>query len=336
MKKVLAIVLCAVLAVSMFSLAGCGVKAELKMGLGVYSYLDSVASAEDDKNGSANAVTTVAAVLLDTSGKIVKAVIDVADNKLQFTSAGEFVAAGEFKTKGEAKEEYGMKAYAGAAKEWYEQADAFCALLVGKTVQEVNAMVATDGKGNTDVVNAGCTIVVTDFVKAVEKAIANATESKATKDDTLQLGVVSVQTGAKTAGGDVSGANEADTTIAAAAVNKDGKVNAMVIDAVAAVVKFDATGKTANQTGEEITSKGDAGEKYGMAAYGNDRNGDGVVKEWNEQAKVFANACLNKNAAEISALAAENGYAVADVQTAGCTVNVADFVKAAVKACTIA
>ena len=181
MKKVLSVVLCAVLVATMFTLVGCGKKAELKLGLGVYSYLDSVASAEAEKNGSANAVTTVAAVLLDASGKIVKATLDVADNKLQFTSAGEFVAAGEFKTKGEAKDAYGMKAYGGSAKEWYEQADAFCALLVGKTAQEVNTMVASDGKGNTDVVNAGCTIYVTDFVKAVIKAIENAKDSKATQ-----------------------------------------------------------------------------------------------------------------------------------------------------------
>ncbi len=336
MKKVLAAVLCAVLLASMFTLAGCGGKAELKMGLGVYSYLDNVASANGEKNGSANAVTTVAAVLIDNSGKVIKAVIDVADNKLQFTANGEYVTAGEFKTKGEAKDGYGMKAYGGSAKEWYEQTNAFCELLVGKTAQEIGTMVATDGKGNTDVVNAGCTIAVTDFVKAVQKAIENAKETKATKNDTLQLGIVSVQTGAKTAGGDVNGANEADTTIAAAAVNKDGKVNAMAIDSVAAVVKFNEKGETANQTGEEFTTKGAAGDKYGMAQYGNDLNGDGVVKEWYEQANIFANACLNKTASEVSALASEGGYAVADVQTAGCTINVADFVKAAVKSCTIA
>lgn len=336
MKKVLALVLCAVLVASMFTLAGCGGNTELKMGLGVYSYLDSVASADAEKNGSANAVTTVAAVLLDASGKIVKAAIDVADNKLQFTAAGEFVAAGEFKTKYEAKEGYGMKAYGGSAKEWYEQADAFCTLLVGKTVQEVNAMVATDGKGNTDVVNAGCTIVVTDFVKAVEKAIANATESKATQNDTLKLGIVSAQSGTKNATDDSDGENTTETTISAAALNKDGKVTALAIDCVALGVKFDKTGKTTAEGGKEVATKNESGEKYGMAQYGNDLNGDGVVKEWNEQAKVFANACLNKNAAEVSALAAENGYAAADVQTAGCTINVAAFVKATVKACTIA
>ena len=173
-------------------------------------------------------------------------------------------------------------------------------------------------------------------LKLVKAAIANAKDSKATEADALQIGAYSVQTGAKNAEGEANGANEADTTIAAAAVNKDGKVTALAIDAVAAVVKFDANGATTNQSGEEITTKGGAGANYGMAAYGSDLNGDGVVKEWFEQADVFANACLNKNATEIAALAAENGYAAADVQTAGCTINVADFVKAVVKACTIA
>lgn len=69
-----------------------------------------------------------------------------------------------------------------------------------------------------------------------------------------------------------------------------------------------------------------------MASYGTDLNGDGTVKEWNEQAAAFDEALKGKTADEISALAVDTGYGVESLQTAGCTINVNDMVKAAVKA----
>ena len=54
--------------------------------------------------------------------------------------------------------------------EWYVQADAFAKQLVGKTASEINGLQAADGHGNDAVISAGCTIYVTDFVKAAVKA----------------------------------------------------------------------------------------------------------------------------------------------------------------------
>ena len=68
-----------------------------------------------------------------------------------------------------------------------------------------------------------------------------------------------------------------------------------------------------------------------MAAYGTDLNGDGVVKEWNEQAAAFDAACVGKTAVEIEALVGADGYGVADLQTAGCTMAVSGFAKAAAR-----
>ena len=62
-----------------------------------------------------------------------------------------------------------MKAYGGAAKEWYEQADAFEALCIGKTADEITALMGEDNYGNADVKAAGCTILVNGFVKAAGK-----------------------------------------------------------------------------------------------------------------------------------------------------------------------
>ena len=58
---------------------------------------------------------------------------------------------------------------------------------------------------------------------------------------------------------------------------------------------------------------------------------DGAKKEWFEQAAAFDAACVGKTATEIKALMANDGKGVEDLQTAGCTIYVTGFVKAAEK-----
>ena len=62
-----------------------------------------------------------------------------------------------------------MVAYGGAAKEWFEQADAFNALCVGKTATEIKALCAADNYGTDEVKTAGCTILVNGLTKAAAK-----------------------------------------------------------------------------------------------------------------------------------------------------------------------
>ena len=330
MKKILSLSLVLLMMFSVLSLAGCGKAEPLKMGIGITAQISEIKNADGETDGSADSVATFAAVLLDKDGKIVKCAIDTANNALAFTSEGKAVAAGELPTKGEKGDNYGMKAYGGAKKEWYEQADAFAALVKGKTAQDVKALVATDGKGNTDVVNAGCTIYVTDFVKAVEEAINNAKESSAKEGDVLKLGIISTQSG-KDATEEAEGSNTVDVTVSAVAI-KDGKVTAIVTDAISESITFDTKGVSKVAANTELKTKAELGDNYNMAAYGTDLNGDGTVKEWYAQADAFDTACVGKTADEISALAADKGYGVEALQTAGCTINVADMVKAAVKA----
>ncbi len=327
MKKLISILLMAVLLLSLFSLAGCGNKAEnetLKLGLGTVAYVENVKSAEGDTNGAADVVSTVAAVLLDKDGKIVKCEIDSADCTLNFNSKGEYVAISEFKTKYEKGKDYGMVAHGGAKKEWFEQVDAFESKVVGKTLQDVKALVATEGKGTDEVVNAGCTIVISDFVSAIEKAINNAKDSKATKDDTLKLGVVSSQSGTN-AKAEAAGSNEVETTVSAIATGKDGKVTAAVTDAYQASVAFDVKGVTSTNA-SDIATKLEKGKDYGMVAHG------GATKEWFEQAAAFDAALIGKTSDEISALVTNEGKGTDEIVNAGCTIAVSDLVKAAVKA----
>ena len=335
MKKFLSIGISVLMILSVISLAGCGEKETLKFGLGVYSYIDEIKNAEGDTNGGGEATTTVAAVLLDKESKIVKCEIDTAANAINFTSKGEPVAAEEFKTKYEMGDAYNMKTYGGAKNEWYEQVDAFESVVKGKTIEEVFDLKKDDQKGNDDVQTAGCTIAISDFILALEKAITNAAESKATSDDTLKLGIVSAVDDSKSASADDKGVNSVATTIVATALDKDNAVKAAAIDSVTASIEFDAKGVSETKYGEAISTKKELGDNYGMAKYGKDLNGDGTVKEWYEQADVFAKELIGKKADAIGGLVNEKGYGNDSLQSAGCTINVNDMVKAAVKAATV-
>ncbi len=345
MKKLLCAMLCIVMLASLF-LVGCSndstssdsdTKAEtLKFGMGVYSYIETVKNADADANGSAKAVSTVAAVLLDKDGKIIDCKIDSIDSNLGFTSKGEALEIAELATKNELGDNYGMVAYGGASKEWYEQADAFAGVAKGKTIDQVRALVAGENKGTEDVINAGCTITVSDFVLAIANAVENATDYTASKDNKISLGTVAIQSAKKNADEEPAGSNATETTFAAMLLDGDNKVVAAKLDCVEAKISFDAKGVTEAVAGTILTSKYNSGSAYGMSAYGQDLNGDGTIKEWFEQADAFTAACIGKTANEISAFAINTGYGSDDIQNAGCTINIAEIVKAAVKAATVA
>ena len=325
MKKTLALVMCLALAMSAL-LVGCGEKKAktLKFGMGVYASVPAVTDATADKEGSGKLDVTVAAVTVDADGKIVACALDTASNTVNFTTEGKAVAKTEFKTKYELGKDYNMVTYGGAKKEWYEQADAFEAFVVGKTLDEVKALVAEGNKGTQDVVNAGCTIMIHEFVGAIEKAYNAAKESNVTAENTLKVTAATEQT-CTDATADKDGSNKVSTTFFAAAVDAEGKVVAAASDCVELAFTFTTKGASTLNTSKAVVSKKEAGTDYGMVAFGN------AKKEWFEQAAAFDAACVGKTATEIAALIGNDGKAVADVQAAGCTIYVSGFVKAASK-----
>ena len=324
MKKILALALCLLMVVPTM-LVGCGdtAAATVKFGAGVYTGTPTVADATEDKDGSGKLDVTVAAVSVDADGKIVACALDTASNTVKFTADGKAVANGEFKTKYEMGADYNMVAYGGAVKEWFEQADAFEALVVGKTIDEVKALVADANKGTEEVINAGCTIMIHEFVGAIEKAYAAATV-EVSADAALKVTMATEQT-CTDATEDKDGSNKVAVYTFASAIDADGKILAASSDCVEVTFTFDMTGVSTLDTTKAIASKREQGTNYGMVAWG------GAAKEWFEQADAFDAACIGKTAAEIAGLMGEDGKGIADLQAAGCTIYVSGFVKAASK-----
>ncbi len=322
MKRTLSAILSLLLVFTALAFVGCEKNETVKLGLGIHT-VTKATSASEDANGKGQVTMTVAAVTLDKAGKIVSCQLDTADFTGAYTAEGKAVANESFKTKYELGTAYNMVA-AGAVKEWFEQADVFEGVVVGKTIDEVKALVAEGNKGTDDVMTAGCTIMVNDFVKAIEKAVANAVDSTATTADTLKIGSFTHQT-TKDAAEDVTGSNKLETTFFAATIAADGKVTAAASDCVQVEFGFDATGATTFDK-ETVASKREAGANYGMVASGV------ATKEWFEQADAFNATCVGKTISEISGLMeADNYYGNADVKAAGCTIMVNGFVKAAAK-----
>ena len=207
-------------------------------------------------------------------------------------------------------------------------ADAFKNVVIGKTVEQVKALVAEAGKGTDEVINAGCTIAISDFVSAIEKAVNNAKASDAVSSNTLKVGVATSMSGTD-ATEDVAGSIDIDTSFVAMVLDANGKVVTSATDTLAPTFSFDAKGKATTDTKAAPATKLEFGDNYGM------KNPNyGSAKEWYEHAAAFDATCKGKNATEIAALATY-GVAGDDLKNAGCTVYVGNIVKAAVKAATI-
>lgn len=352
MKKILSLALVLVMVLSVAALVGCsGDKkpagndaAGLKFGLGVVANYGKATDAEGETNGAGEFNTTAVVVLLDAEGKIVSIDLDTAQIKPSWTSEGKFVAATELRTKYEQGADYKMATLGkemdkngdGKVLEWNEQADAFMATAKGKTLAEVKAFMTEDGYTQGDLATAGCTIHVTDFVAALEKAVNSAADSKATANDTLSVALVSSQSHeCKDATEEANGVAQVDTTIVAAVKDAEGKVVVAKTDCTQGkALTFDATGKVTGDMKAEVKSKLELGDDYNMAKFGQnqDKNGDGKVLEWYVQAAAFDSAIVGKTSAEFASLAAEDGYATGDLATAGCTMAIGDMIKAATAA----
>ena len=323
MKKVLALVMVLALALSF---TACGSSAQkVKTGIAIVSSLSGT-NASADEAGLAQVDSTVAAVTVDESGKIVACKIDVAQNKVPVNADGSFDTSLTFKSKQELGTDYGMTPASPIGKEWNEQADAFAAYVVGKTAAEVEAIGVVGEHNAPDVADlaASCTMNVVDIKAAIVEACNNAQDLGATAEDTLGLGLSTEMSSSKLpADNEGAGLVQTDTTYAAVTYDKDGKITSTLLNCTQA--KFDTTTEGAvTPKSETLVPKMEQGDDYGMRA------ASPIGKEWNEQATAFASYLTGKTAAEVSGIGVVGEHSAPDVAdlAASCTMNVVAFIDA--------
>ena len=266
----------------------------VKTGLAILADVSGSKSADAENNGEAKYDVTLVAVTVDDNGVITDCIIDSVGASVAFSATGEPVDAAasvEVLTKTELGDAYGMKAYGGAAYEWYEQAGALADYAVGKTVEELKtgAVDETGHAADADLATSA-TIYLGGYVSAVEAAVANAKHLGAQAGDELKL--ASINSLDATPGEGQGGAAQLSMDVTALTMNGD-TITSCCIDALQAEVTFDTTGAITSDLAAPQT-KNQLGEAYGMKAYAGSRY------EWNEQAANFAAYVTGKTAADVA------------------------------------
>ena len=316
MKKFVALVLAACMLFTMSAMAES--TAEYKLGMGV-----SV-STNSTKDGHAQVDATVATVVLDADGKIVACRLDCAQNKMDVED-GEVNTEATFETKRELRERYNMVAFSDATHEWFEQAEAFEAYVVGKTADEVENMETKEHNGHNvtvdDTLFASCSIDITAFKAAVVKACRDEKGQTFTAAGSFTLGLAAISDASESTSvtDDEDAVVKMYTEFGATVVGEDGKIIAAITDMIQPQIKMDEDGAVT-----EIIFKGtkrELGPDYGMVAYGN------AIAEWDAQAQAFANYTVGKTADEVKAIETkqnDHGYSVPADETllASCTMQV--------------
>ena len=154
-------------------------------------------------------------------------------------------------------------------------------------------------------------------------------EEKQEAEYKLGMGIVVSTASSKT------GTAQVDATVATVVTDADGKIVACRIDV--AQNKMTVTGG-AVETTKTFETKMELGTRYNMAAYGSDNDGDGRVLEWDVQTKEFEKYVVGMTAAQVEAIQLQevNAHMIAvdkALLTAGCTMQITDFMAAVVKAC---
>ncbi|PKM73080.1 MAG: hypothetical protein CVU91_05800 [Firmicutes bacterium HGW-Firmicutes-16] len=148
-----------------------------KLGLGITTEMSKSKDATAEEAGLAQAYSFYSVVTTGADEKITSCYVDSSISNVDFDSKGAITTDLKTapKTKQELGEEYGMKKASKIGKEWYEQADAFAAYVIGKTADEVKG-IAVSGEGyatDADLISS-VTVHVGPLITVVEKAVANA------------------------------------------------------------------------------------------------------------------------------------------------------------------
>lgn len=289
----------------------------LKTGLAI---MTGAEAGTKDENNTITFDVTLAAVLVDDEGVIRDCVIDSLGATLAFDNAGAIVTdlTAAVLTKTELGDSYGMKAYAGAKYEWYEQAAALADYAVGKTVEQLRAgAVNESGKAADADLAATASIKLGGYVDAIEKAVANAQHLGAQAGDTLKLASLNSLADSTNYSEEKMGNAQLNVDVTAITMNGD-TITSCFIDSLQAKVPFHNGGIEGMPT--EFATKNELGEAYGMKALA------GAKFEWNEQAANFAAYVTGKTAAEVAGIAIDEGTKPTDADlAASVTIAIGDF-----------
>ncbi|MEA4912660.1 MAG: hypothetical protein VB092_08645 [Oscillospiraceae bacterium] len=300
----------------------------LKLGMFIDTAL-SGADATADANGSGEADSTVAVVLLDADGKIVDCVLDIAQTKMEFTAAGEVLNKDAVPaTKLEGGDDYGMKQYSGIGKEWYEQAEGFCSYCIGKTADEVAGIAMDDqGVASDEALLATTTVHIGGYISAVVEACKNAQELGSMSGDKLGLAVSTSLSDSTDAAADKDGMCYIYSTYCAVTTDASGKVTAAILDGSQAKINVDTKGAITSDLTAKVDSKNVLKENYGM------KGNSSIGKEWYEQAAGFCSYIKGMTADEISGIAlSDQGVATDEALLATTTVHIGGYMAIAAKA----
>lgn len=270
-----------------------------KSGLAIITDISGSKNADDTQNGVAQADSTVAALVLDKEAKIVDLKIDEAKTAVEFSKDGKLLTSldSSFKSTKELGDSYGMKAASKIGKEWYEQVEAFENYAKGKTVEELKAIELTDAGAPAGVdLNSSVTIKVDKFVAAVEKAANEARDSKAGENDKVGLSIITKIDSSKGFEDGEEGEAKIDSLYAMTSYSSDGKITSAIIDGTNTDIGFNDIGEVTADFEEEIKTKQELGEEYGMKA------ASSISKEWNEQVDAIADFAIGKTSADLDAI----------------------------------
>ncbi len=128
-----------------------------------------------------------------------------------------------------------------------------------------------------------------------------------------------------------AGNAQIDATVAAVITDADGKIVSCYLDAAQTRMST-ADGEIQDAAEVDLRSKQEKGDDYNMATYSS------AIAEWYDQADFFAEKVVGMTADEVANIATtvnEEGYEVATDEAilSGCTISIAAFQEAIVKAC---
>ncbi|MDR3238472.1 MAG: hypothetical protein LBT44_00045 [Clostridiales bacterium] len=162
--------------------AGGNVKGPMKNGLGIVVVTDESYSASANRPGAGVCTFVAAAVSIGSGGKITQCALNEMQVRVAFDAAGNLLTdlSAVPLSKVQIGSAYGMKQVSSIEKEWHEQAKTFSQWTLGKTIEQVKGlrlMQVSESRTtapDSPELTSSVTMNVGGFIKAIEKAAANA------------------------------------------------------------------------------------------------------------------------------------------------------------------